>query len=401
MSIRFRRFFRLKCLTELLQEIFSHQTCPEQSRGDAKNAKKKYFPLSPNLACSAPLRESSLFRFCRFNREFQICLASSLLFPLTALFVLACPPAHAAAPSTKVLMTTGSLSEREGVLYVAQDYGFFRKYGLDLTLVQVRNGPVGMSALASGESLLHWGSVSAANLGAISEGADLVFVAGFINKLTGTFVANPKIKDPAELKGKALGVNSLSGGAWIFTMLTLDHWGLVPERDKIQFRALGDNSVISQALLAGNVDAAYLGYTFGKLVQSKGFRMLADLEKLPIPYQGSGIISRRSAIASSPVIVENVLRALLDGVGFIRNPENKSQVIKSLARGLRLKRVEDAEEGYQSITGIYEKKIYPSVDGIRNVIRLLGTNNEKIRRLKAEELVDDSLVKKLEKEGRF
>jgi NitT/TauT family transport system substrate-binding protein len=325
----------------------------------------------------------------------------SLLCRLLALFVLAYTPAHAATTLTKVLMTTGSFSEREGVLYVAQDYGFFRKYGLDLTLVQVRNGPVGMSALASGESLLHWGSVSAANLGAIAEGADLVFVAGFINKLTGTFVANPKIKNPAELKGKALGVNSLSGGAWIFTMLTLDHWGLVPERDKIQFRALGDNSVVSQALLAGNVDAAYLGYTFGKLVQSKGFRMLADLEKLPIPYQGSGIISRRSAIASSPVIVENVLRALLDGVGFIRNPENKSQVIKSLARGLRLKRVEDAEEGYQSITGIYEKKIYPSVDGIRNVIRLLGTNNEKVRRLKAEELVDDSLVKKLEKEARF
>jgi hypothetical protein len=31
------------------------------------------------------------------------------------------------------------------------------------------------------------------------------------------------------------------------------------------------------------------------------------------------------------------------------------------------------------------------------VIRLLGTNNEKIRRLKAEELVDDSVVRKLEK----
>jgi len=392
MRIRFR-FFLLKCLTEPLQEIFSRQ--------DAKSAKKKYFPVSRNLACFASLRESSPFGFCIFNREFQICLASSLLFPLTALFILAYAPAHAAAPLTKVLMTTGSLSEREVVLYVAQDQGFFRKHGLDLTLVQVRNGPVGMSALASGESLLHWGSVSAANLGAIAEGADLVFVAGFINKLTGTFVANPKIKNPAELKGKTLGVNSLSGGAWIFTMLTLDHWGLVPERDKIQLRALGDNSVVSQALLAGNVDAAYLGYTFGNLVQSKGFRMLADLEKLPIPYQGSGIISRRSGMTSSPAIMENALRALLDGVGFIRNPENKSQVIRSLVKGLRLKRIEDAEEGYQSITGIYEKKIYPSVDGIRNVIRLLGISNEKVRRLKAEELVDDSIVKKLEKEGRF
>ena len=52
--------------------------------------------------------------------------------------------AHAAAPLIKVLVTTGSSSEREGALYIAQDQGYFRKYGLDVTLVQVRNGPVGM-----------------------------------------------------------------------------------------------------------------------------------------------------------------------------------------------------------------------------------------------------------------
>ena len=330
----------------------------------------------------------------------RVSIAYSLMLCVVVL-MLGLRGVHAAAPLTKVVMTTGSLSEREGALYIAQDQGLFRKYGLDVNLVQVRNGPVGMSALSSGESLLHWGSVSGANLGAIAEGADLVFAAGFINKLTGTFVANPKIKTPAELKNKSLGVNSLSGGAWIFTMLTLDYWGLQPERDKIQLRALGDNSVVSQALLAGNVDAAYLGYTFSKMVQSKGFRMLADLERLPIPYQGSGIITRRSAIASSAATLENALRALLEAVAFIRNPENKSQVVKSLAKGLRLKRTEDAEEGYQTIVDIYEKKIYPSVDGVRNVIRLLGVNNEKVRRLKAEDLVDDSLVRKLEKEGRF
>src|SRR5206468_9585765 len=98
---------------------------------------------------------------------------------------------------------------------------------------------------------------------------------------------------------------------------------------------------------------------------------------------------------------ENVIRALLDGVAFIRNPENRPQVVKSLAKGLRLRRIEDAEEGYQSMVGIYERKIYPSIDGVRNVIRLVGAGNEKIRRLKAEELVDDSVVKRLEKEGRF
>jgi NitT/TauT family transport system substrate-binding protein len=309
--------------------------------------------------------------------------------------------AQIATPLTKVVMTIGAISEREGVVYVAQDQGLFRKHGLDLTLVQVRNGAVGIAAVSSGESQVHWGSVSAANIGAIAEGTDLVFLAGFINKLTGAFVVNPKIKTPVDVKGKSIGVNGLSGGAWIFAMLTLDYWGLVPERDNIQFRALGDQGVIAQGLSAGAVDAAFLGYTYGKALESKGFRILADVEKLPIPYQGSGIMARRSFAVSSPAIVENVLRGLLESLAFIRDPANKTAVMKSLAKGLRLRRVEEAEEGYQIMLGLYEKKIYPSVDGIRNVIRLLGKNNEKIRRLKAEELVNDSSVKKLDKEGRF
>jgi len=308
---------------------------------------------------------------------------------------------QAAVPLVKLVMTSGSASERDGVIYVAQDQGLFRKYGLDLTFVQVRNGPVAMSALSSGETQFHWGSVSGANLGAIAEGADLVFVAGFINRLSGMFVVNPQIKTPADLKGKSVAVNSLSGGGWIFSMLMLDYWGLAPERDKIQFRTLGEQAVMAQGVLNGTADAAFLGYTFGKMLRSKGFRVLADSEKLPIPYQGSGVIAKHSFISSSPAALENLLRALLDSAAFIRNPENKSQVTRSLAKALRFKRTEDADEGYQSMVHLYEKKIYPSVDGIRNVIRLLGANNEKIRRLKAEDLVDDSVVRKMEKEGRF
>jgi len=324
-----------------------------------------------------------------------------LLVVIFLSLALRVPSAQAAAAMAKVTITSGSASERDGVLYVAQDQGLFRKYGLDLTFVQVRNGPVAMSALSSGETQFHWGSVSGANLGAISEGADLLFIAGFINRLSGLFLANPRVKTPADLKGKSVGVNSLSGGGWIFSMLMLDYWGLVPERDKIQFRSLGEQAVMAQGVMSGSVDAAFLGYTFGKMLEAKGFTVLADAEKLPIPYQGSGLISKKSFVAASPATVENVLRALLDSSKFIRNPDNKSQVMKSLAKALRFRRVEDAEDGYRSMVNLYEKKIYPSVDGIRNVIRLLGTTNEKIRRLKAEDLVDDSAVRKMEKEGRF
>jgi hypothetical protein len=104
---------------------------------------------------------------------------------------------------------------------------------------------------------------------------------------------------------------------------------------------------------------------------------------------------------SSPAVAESVFKGLLDAVSFIRNPANKTEVTRAVAKGMRLARVEDAEEGYQSLPTLYDKKIYPSVDGIRNVIRLLGATNEKIRRLKAEDLVEDSVLRKLEKEGRF
>ena len=82
--------------------------------------------------------------------------------------------AGAGQAPTKVTMTTGSFSEREAAMFVAQDQGFFRRFGLDLTFVHVRSGPVGMAALAGGDSQLHEGSVTGAVLGSAAEGTDLV-----------------------------------------------------------------------------------------------------------------------------------------------------------------------------------------------------------------------------------
>ena len=324
------------------------------------------------------------------------------VFALTWLWVaFDAPHALAAAPLTRVLMTTGAFSEREGVVFVAQDQGLFRKYGLDVSFIHVRSGPVGMAALSAGESQFHVGSVTGATLGAIAEGSDAVFVAGLINKLTGTFMVGSKVRTPVELKGKALGVSSMSGGSWIFTMLALDHWGLEPKRDGITIRVVGDDSVRAQAIAAEIIDGAQLGYTFSAALKSKGYRTLADLAQLPIPYQGTGVLVRRSFIAASPDTVDGVLKGLVDSIAFIQEPANKAAVMKSLARGLRFPNVEDAAEGYQSMISLYERRIYPNVEGLRNVIRLLGAGNEKIRRIKAEDIVDDRFVRKLEKERRF
>jgi ABC-type nitrate/sulfonate/bicarbonate transport system substrate-binding protein len=222
-----------------------------------------------------------------------------------------------------------------------------------------------------------------------------------INKLIGNIMASPNIKSPSDLKGKVIGVTSASGGSWMFTTLALEYWGLDAKRDGITFRILGDEAVRSQALLNGAIAATHLGYTFAAPLKSQSFTNLGDLAQLPIPFQSTGVMTTRRFINASPEIVEGVLRGIVDSMAFIAQPDNKPAVLKSLIKGLRLATVEQAIEGYESLPLLYTRRIYPTVEGVRNVIRLLGITNDKIRKLKAEDLVDDRFVRKLEKEGRF
>ena len=308
--------------------------------------------------------------------------------------------AAAASPLTKVVITFGSFSERETALFVAQDQEFFVKHNLDVKLVKT-SGPVALAALAGGDSQFYWGAATGATLGAIAGGLDAVFVSSLIHKLEGAFVVSPAIKSPMDLRGMTIGVQSIGGGIWMRTMLALNHWGLDPKRDNIRFRIIGDEAVLAQAIASRMIDGSYLGYTYSSLLERQGFRILADLAKLGIPYQNTALLGQRRFVYSSPDTVERVLRAFAETVSFVLEPTHKAAVMKSLAKGLRLPRLEDASEGYERIINLYERRIYPNVEGIRSTIGLLGITNENIRRLKAENLVDDGFVKKLEQEGRF
>lgn len=309
--------------------------------------------------------------------------------------------ADAASAPAKVVFTFGGLSERSGILFVAKEAGIFQKHGLDAQVVHVRSGPVGMAALASGETQFHVGSATGASIGAMAAGLDLVFIAGLINKLDGDFVVAPNIRNPADLKGRRIGVQSIGGGVWMFTMLAFERWGLDAERDKIQLRVIGDQAVLAQSLAAGIIDGAYLGYTFGAQMEKQGFRVLADLAKIGIPYQGLGLMARRSFVDRSFDVAERAVRASLETINFINQPDNKTIVTRILAKGLRLQKVEDAEAGYEMMKILYDRRIYPNVEGLQNVIRLLSRSNEQIRRLKVEDLFDDRIARKLEKEGLF
>jgi len=283
------------------------------------------------------------------------------------------PVLDAAAAAGKIVISYAALTEREGVLFVARDQGFFRKQGLDVDLVYVASAPVALASIAHGDSQINTGSSSGAILGAMAGGLDLVFIAGLVNKLTGTIVTAPDIKTPADLKGKTIGVTSIGGGNWVFTMLALEHWKLDPKRDSINIRVIGNDAVRAQALTTGTIDATQLStYSYGTALKRQGYRILAELSELGIPYQGTTVFARRSFVNQYPEAAERVLTAILESIAFIQEPANKSAVMRSLAKGLRLSKPEDTAEGYDIIKTLYERKIYPTPEGVRNTIRLLG-----------------------------
>ncbi|MGN6732807.1 MAG: ABC transporter substrate-binding protein [Candidatus Binatia bacterium] len=219
---------------------------------------------------------------------------------------------------------------------------------------------------------------------------------------TSIYVRNDRgIESPSDLKGKRIGVQSIGGGVWMFSMLAFEHWGLNPERDNIQFRIIGDQSVLAQAITQNIIDGGYLGYAYGAQLERQGYRMLGDLMKMGIPYQGLGMIAKRSLIDRTPEIPERTLRAMVEAITYVNNPGDKAAVVKTLTRELRLSRIEDAQAGYEMMRTLYDRKIYPNAEGLRNVIRLLGKTSEPIRKLRVEDIIDDRIVRKLEKEGLF
>jgi len=313
-----------------------------------------------------------------------------------SIIALAVSFANAAVPARKVTLVFADFSERAGLLFVAKDQRFFEEQGLDVDVVQVRSGPIAISALAAGEAHFYSVSATGASLGAMASGLDIVFVAGFINRLDGYFAVSPKIRTPEDLKGKTLGVQSIGGGIWMFTQILLDHWGLSAERDKIQIRAIGDDSVLAQSVMTGLIDGAVLGYTYSRVVAQKGGRILVDLPTLNIKYQVTGFVARKSFIESSPYVVEKTLRALIKTNRFIQDKNNQPAVVRSIKKWLRLAPTDSGEDLYDRIRLLYDRSIIPTREGVQSALQLLAKTDPKFGRLKAEDLIDDRFARKLE-----
>ncbi len=303
----------------------------------------------------------------------------------------------AAAP-TKVVLAYGALNARLAPLWTAQEQGFFTKYGVDTELVLVRSASPLIAGLTSGDVHVGYGGGSAA-LGAAAAGLDLKILATFTSRITYDLVVRPGIKTPKDLRGKRLGVTSIGGTGWMGAMLWLEHLGLDERQDDIRIQVVGDQPVLAQALEAGTIEATVLDGVFSQRLKQKGFPILGEFHQVNQRLMGQAVVVKGAYLQQHPDTLENLLKAQIEGLAFVFSPRSKPAVLNTLTNRLRISDPAVLEEGYQDIFRFVDRKPYPSLEGLRNVQRLMKTRNARVANIKTEDLIDSRFLRKLDESG--
>ena len=311
--------------------------------------------------------------------------------------ILASLPAelHAQA-KVKVVVGYASMSSVATTLWVAQEKGFFAKNGVEVQTIFIPGSPTLIASLNTGD--VNFGYTGGtATLGAAVGGLDVKIIAAFSNHIQTDLVVRPEIKSAADLKGKRIGVTSIGGTGWMSAMLGLEQLGLNPERDKISLAAFGDQRVISQALETGTIQGASLAGVFSQRLKRSGFNFLGELEKIPLV--GTSVVVKADYLASHQGVARAVLRAMLEGHGYLLNPANKAAVIEIMSKKLGITDPAAANDGYEDYVRRTDRKAFVVLDGLKNIQRFMKLRNPKIGEIDLNRMVDESILRELQKSG--
>jgi ABC-type nitrate/sulfonate/bicarbonate transport system substrate-binding protein len=302
------------------------------------------------------------------------------------------------AAATKITIVHATINPSVTPLWITAEQGFFAKYGIDPEIVFVKSTSIMMAGLASNRIPMAYGG-GGGILGVEVSATGLKIVATFIGRVMNDLVAAPAIKHPQELRGKTIGVQSIGGTNWVIANLWLEHLGMDPRRDNIQIIPAGEQAVRVLAMEVGKIDASALGTAYSHSLKNKGFAILGDSMNIKVPLTGSDIVATKNLIEERPELLENILKALIEGAAFFVNPRNKSIVLKTMMRRLRLSDPAAAEEGWAHLARSIESKPYPSVQGLENLQKFMKAQDPRVAQLKAETINDPRFIRKLDESG--
>ncbi|HEY1270238.1 MAG TPA: ABC transporter substrate-binding protein [Candidatus Binatia bacterium] len=297
----------------------------------------------------------------------------------------------------KIVIGHSNIRNDTAAFWVPKELGIFRRNGLDPSVVLITGGVRMTQAILSGSAPFGMtGAVLVAS--AVAGGADNVMIAGVTNRLTYDVWARPEIKRGEDLRGKSIAISGFGSSSHVACFLMLQHFKLDEQKDHITFLVVGDEPTRAQALIAGGFDATIVDPSVSGPLRNKGFTYLGNLQDLGVPFVNNALISTRRYVKENPRTAEAVVRSLVEGNAFMLNPANKARVMSILAKNLRLD-PKDAEKTYDDLLAKVERRPYPNMDAVKATIQVMGSRNPKIAQLKPDDLVDLSILQRLEKSG--
>ena len=337
------------------------------------------------------------------SRIFLILLAALILAPA------------AASAQTQVRVVYHPIRDNKLPLWVAQDRGFFKKYGLDVTLTAEpqRRGENAVKAVLKKEIEVAIAGFRDVVKPLAEHGKpDLVMLASLAwNPFV--FIAHPDIKTPADLKGKKMWTAGIGHGPDVSTRLVLRHMGLDPEKDveliscegcpaKLLGEPVSGHSIGVSWIFEGKGVASLSSRSTLKDLDKAGvkYTLLVDFIDAGIPITAADVLVHRAWLAANRDTAKKFMRAISEATLFAKaNKEAaeeilKKNVLKDYASGMDTK-----FEDY--VMGVLPAKPYPVAKGAELAIAEKASGHPFYKDRKASDFIDDSILRELEAEGVF
>lgn len=308
--------------------------------------------------------------------------------------VLHCP--KQAAPQValeRVVVSYPSVSSTGGVVpWIAKEKGFFSANGVDAELIYT-SGALSMQALLGGSVELALGSIFDP-LSAIAGGADIVILGSFNNSPPYVMAARPEVRDVKDLKGKKIGVRSLTGPATAMTQFILEENGLDPKRD-VQILRVGGTAVRLAALEGGQIDAALIDEAVAYRAKQNRLNILY---LKGVPQIHTGVYARRSRLQQREGAILSAMRALRDAAAYMKN--NKSGAIQVIQKIMKVNDRQVAEMSYEILKE--EVVIDPRIPGevIQQSLKLAARSDARVKNLDLSRALDMRLANRIMEFGK-
>jgi ABC-type nitrate/sulfonate/bicarbonate transport system substrate-binding protein len=302
-------------------------------------------------------------------------------------------PVHG-AELTKIrvgILATGEFAQT----YIAQKKGFFEKNGLNVELIYFQGGSQVIQAMLGGDIPL---TVTAGPEGVIAklQGADIALLAANNPTMHFTLFVAPEIKKADDLRGKIAGISRFGSSSDFCIRYIFKSLGLA-ERD-VTIVQIGDNPSRLAALKSNAVQASVFTTPNTVRARKAGFTSMVDAYKLGLKFHGSGIAANGAFLRDHRPIVEQFFKGFLEGVAYAK--QQKEESLRLIREFMKLKDPDEVEESYQVIIrDIQPRKPYPLKEGVEMVLRNVESTIPKAKTVKPEELIDDSILRKLDQSG--